>query len=254
MNKNRNFFLSVVTIGSVAALSSLPANAYIITTGSSSGTFTVPDEAFNEFVNLAGGSVSGTADFEGETVGDQSIMINIGGVDTTIGSMGFGGVQNSPFNNARNTTRPLPDNEQYYLGGVSPGGEQNFAISTAEPVAGLGFYGTDIGDFQATLAIRTFLGDQLVDTSTPDIVNVDGNLLFWSILGEGEEVFDRVELDIILDPGQNVNGDSFGIDDISLLAAGGGPGPSPIGTPEPGTLIGLGLLGTAGFVSRRQRK
>ena len=263
-NKQALMFFMVALTGSVAAL---PTNAFTSFIGGSDLTIS-PEQAFLDFETAVGGTLSAPEDFESFTgvsnPNDGNILkvvnTTIAGVGTIIGAdQGFGGVLNAPFNSAGNVTQPSPPATNYYLGGVNPGGEQNFTIVTQEPVGGIGFFANDIGDFNATLIAKITTGDGIVlgqviplapDGQTPS----DGNLAFLSILGDDPtETITEVELDIFLDDGQNVNGDSFGIDDIYLIPA-GNVIPPPTGTPEPSALIGLGLLGAFGFVSRRQRK
>lgn len=256
-NIKNSLLLGLIALTS--GVSVLPANAFTFYVGSQGDAST----AFGNFQTAAGASLLGPEDFESFTgVSDpnnpaiqRNVTVNIGGISTTIGETGstFGGILNTPFNSARNTTQPSPPASNYYLGGVNPGGSQNFSISTGVPVSGIGFYGTDIGDFNATLIARLFSNGVEVFSGAPPIVPVDGNIVFLGVIGAPGETFDEVQLDIQLAAGQAVNGDSFGIDDIYLVGVNTTP-PDPTGTPEPGTLVGLALLGTAGFVSRRKNK
>lgn len=239
-----------------------PANAFTTYFGSQSGT--IP--AFELFKTDAGSSLAGPEDFEGFAGVDnpnnpaiqRNVTVDIGGIQTTIGapSSTFGGILDTNYNSSYNTTQPSPPATNYYLGGVNPGGTENFRIKMAEPVSGIGFFATDIGDFNATLEVKGFLGGVQIASFQPVLDKVDGNVAFLGAIGATGQTFDEVQLDIVLDAGQVVSGDSFGIDDIYLVPAGSVIPPQPPGqsTPEPGTLVGLALLGTAGFVSRRKNK
>jgi hypothetical protein len=133
---------------------------------------------------------------------------------------------------------------QYYLAGAG-----NFAIGFSAPIAALGFYGIDVGDF----------GGQLTLTLV-DVHNVSTTLTVPNTLGSGGSTsgsilyfgfYDTTDTYKSVSFGNNSGGaDTFAFDNFSI---GSRQQVVPTPTPEPGSMTLL-LAGLAGFGLIRRRK
>ena len=131
----------------------------------------------------------------------------------------------------------------------------SFTLTLTSTVQGIGFYGTDFGDFGGSLTLSLFNGDTAVGGSiaVPEGGGQNGSLLFFGYVNTDSGFgFDRVVFTLgQVDPDDIDTYDFVGVDDLMIGTAGGGTNPPPI--PEPGTLalaaLSLGLLAR----SRRRR-
>lgn len=133
-------------------------------------------------------------------------------------------------------------------------------------IAALGFAATDLGDFGAQLDLQFSkggapVGNKIIPITTGDSGSTSGSVAFAGVLSEGtSEEFDSVLFETnIVNPNQSLSYDNFAFDDFVIAVAeqiGPPIPPQPPGTttPEPSALIGVGLLGTIGFISRRRKK
>ncbi|MBR8830825.1 MAG: hypothetical protein N5P05_000253 [Chroococcopsis gigantea SAG 12.99] len=126
----------------------------------------------------------------------------------------------------------------------------NFQVSFNKEVAAFGFYGTDLGDFGGTLALK------LVDGTTTT-VNVpissnqsgnEGSVLFYGIIADNaSETFSSVEF--LSTSGDN---DIFGFDDFTIGDLGQVQPPND-STPEPATTLGLASLALLGAATKYKK-
>lgn len=133
---------------------------------------------------------------------------------------------------------------QYWLTNA----QQNFTVNFSKTVNAFGFYGYDLGDYQAQTFVDLYSAGQLV--SSVEIPNRDGanastngSAFYFGLMADSADLgFDQAIFRM-----NNINGDEFAFDDFTVGAS------SQTGVPEPfsmvGGAIGLGLFG----LGRRKR-
>ena len=121
--------------------------------------------------------------------------------------------------------------------------EGGFSINFADPVAALGFFGVDIGDFGGQLQL--ILADNTTTTLTvPNTISeafgeTDGSVLFYGLIAENEdETFTSVAFELNA-PGTGTASDVFGFDDFTIGSLEQVNPPTSI--PESYSVIGLAL-------------
>lgn len=187
-----------------------------------------------------------TEDFENFSSGCyNTLTVNFPKTDT-VTLQGQGCIRNFPTGTNGAGRYPISGNK--YLDTFS-----NFSIIFPDPVAALGFYATDIGDFNGNLTL-TFKNDTTTTTftipSTPNcpdaLVNCqDGSVLYFGIIAQApSEFFTEV---IFGNVGQG--GDFFGFDNLSIGNVKIQPRPEPKAIPEGNSALATLAFGVLGLGS-----
>ena len=135
--------------------------------------------------------------------------------------------------------------------------EGGFSINFADPVAALGFFGVDIGDFggqlQLVLADNTTTTLTIPNTISEAFGETDGSVLFYGLIADNEdETFTSVAFELNA-PGTGTESDIFAFDDFTI---GSLEQVNPTSIPESYSVIGLALsfCGVSLMLKRKQRK
>ena len=110
-----------------------------------------------------------------------------------------------------------------------------------QAVAGFGFYGTDIGDFNGQVTVDLLSGTTETYTVNNTINGPDGALLFWGII-DTDNAFTKITFG-----NTNTGTDFFGFDDMTIAAVG-----QVVPVPAAAWLFGSALFATGWFRRRRQ--
>ena len=233
--------------------------------------------ARDNFVASVGGAAS-FFDFESEAVdpvtgfGATTVSINLGGVQATlVGGTGGAGVVRSNPTGGSNSGRysvsgvidpdPSPQGNRYWEVAAPTSGASSFTLNFDKAVQSFGFFATDVGDFRGTLSLVLTRDNCSINcevTIQPGGAGVvlDGD----PVLGDGAAgsvLFFGVSTSLATDYFRSVRfvssggsgTDFFGFDMFTVVAAPGGPLPTPL----PGSLALVGAaLGGLALVRRRR--
>ncbi len=188
------------------------------------------------FANLVG---VGTETFEGFGVGATSplgLTFPGAGLATLQGS---GEIASVPPGSTNGYGRYATSGSQYWETGYS------FAIDFDAPIAAFGFYGIDIGDFDGSVTL-SYGNGTMTELIIPHTVGGLGGSVIYFGFYDTENTFTRIEFG---NTGASI--DYFGFDDMTI---GSIEQVNPV--PEPATLLlmGSGLLGFVGTVTRRKKR
>jgi hypothetical protein len=252
-------FNKACVVGAVALASMGTAQAYITSDVVASPAFGVPvdpvssglnsaSELFAESAKAAGVATAfGTESFE-----SQDLLGKSGPLTLTLGSAGSatlngsGTVLANPSNVAELGRYSAPGGTQFFE--VLSGSGQSFTIDFGTEVSVFSFWGTDIGDFEGTLTLELYNGQEKVGSevvSTAQGEDNSGSMQFFGLFVDakaGDRAFTSVRF---VTSGGKLDG--FGFDSFTIGTNPGGD------VPEPATfaLAGLALAGLA--LSRRRR-
>lgn len=136
---------------------------------------------------------------------------------------------------------------------VEAGGSGNFTITFSAPIAALGFYGVDIGDFGGQLTLGVNSNVLTVANTIGTGGSTDGSVLFYGLIaGVGEE-FSSVVFNTTTGSGDVFAFDNFTVGSREQVCEPGTPGCGNSSVPEPATLALFGLA-LAGLGVARKRK
>lgn len=214
-----------------------------------------PVTARQEFLDTLQGV--GSEGFEGFSVGTADFLTL-----TFPGSEGDITATLSPFEDGlspRIAVRAwIPENPNGLQGrfNTTPDGahvlvvQGSFQIVFSSPISAFGFYGTDIGDFSATLDVELYGTDGVVDAITlvdAESPSDNGQLLFWGFVDDA-----RTYSRIVFRATQRGDGspfDVFGFDDMVI----GDPAQAGVTPPSPVLHVSRGWGATANVVTIRIR-
>lgn len=191
------------------------------------------DEANANFMSNFTGAV--TEDFEAFDFNDSApISLDFG----VCGTAALSG--NGRINDHESVGREATSGSKYWET------NQNFRITFTESISAFGFYGSDIGDYGGEVILNYTNGS----TTTIGIGNTiranDSSVLFFGFYEDDiNKAFDFISF-------SNTEGsDWFGFDDMSIATY-----DQINSVPEPSTilLMGIGLLGVAGYCRKRVSK
>ena len=188
------------------------------------------DDFFSHLINV------GTETFEGYSAGaTPPLAVNFGTAGTAT-LTGSGQILTGNNSNAF----PISGTKYFATAGA-------FVITFSAPIAAFGFYGTDLGDFGATLSLSLTASDNTVTTlPIPNATGTaaDGSALYFGFY-DTANTYKSISF-----TGAGVGGDQFGFDNFSI---GSQEQVSETPVPEPAMLglFGLGAIGLG--LSRRRR-
>ncbi len=120
-----------------------------------------------------------------------------------------------------------------------------FSLTFSTEIAAFGFYGTDIGDFNGQVTVTLSNGFGQSSYTVANTVNgPDGSLLFWGIIAEAGETFNKLTFG-----NTAVGSDYFGFDDLTI---GELQQVAPIPVPATLPLLASAMIGL-GLIRRRRR-
>ncbi len=233
--------------------------------------------ARDNFLASVGGA-AGFFDFESEAVnlagfGATTVSANLGGVQATlVGGEDGAGVVRSNLTGGSNMGRysvsgvsdedhPPPQGNRYWEVTAPTSGVSSFTMNFDKAVQSFGFFATDVGDKEGTLSLVLTLDDcttncevtiqpgggGVVQDGDPVLGDgAAGSVLFFGVSTSlSTHYFKSVRF--ISSGGSTA--DIFGFDMFTVVAAPGGPSPTPL----PGSLALVGAaLGGLALVRRRR--
>ena len=255
-NRSNNFKTRTLIMGVVASLGIVasPAQAIQIFFGedlNSSATVPLPSfpnasSAESDFLsNLVG---TGTEDFEGFADGTDTPLNltfpgSTGNITATL-SGGGGQIESIPAGQTNGGGRYGTSPNNFFE--VEAGGANNFEVEFNTPIAALGFFGVDIGDFGGQLTLELSNGTTQMFT-VPNTVgsggSTDGSVIFYGLIADNSsETFTTVSF--LTTTGDN---DVFAFDDFTVADI-EQVNPNPI--PEPPSIIAFLILGSLGLAMK----
>jgi hypothetical protein len=229
-------------------------------------TYPEAANARNAFVTALGaGATASFYDFEGATAGaNDPLTIALGGVSATLS--GAGQVNNTPSGtdfgrfSVSGNSGSTSQGTQYWATSASNEPTSFLLDFNGAAVQGFGFFATDVGDFDGSLSLRlTLMDGTFLDVSPGDPFpdgevfgsgpilgpDADGSVLFFGVRALSNQYFKAVRF---ISVGGSTP-DEFGFDMFTVVAAPGGPLPTPL----PGSLALVGAaLGGLALVRRRR--
>ncbi len=196
--------------------------------------------AQNQFLsNLVG---VGTENFEGFSDGT-----------TTPLNLNFPGAGTATLNGSGGTIASVTSGQTDRIGGYAISGSKyfdinatSFSIDFTQPVAALGFYGVDVGDYggQLTLTV-TNTGGSTQTLTVPNTIgqgaSTGGSVLYYGLTASNpNEQISKVAF------GNNTIGDVFAFDDFTV-----GSLQQVKAVPEPSTTLGFGIALGFGALMKR---
>lgn len=245
---NRKFKVAIVA-AAAALFASTGAHAYSIFFGEDLGlgestplpvasriNSTAAQNAF--LANLIG---VGTETFEGFATGTGApLNLTFPGAGTaTLG--GSGSIQTVTPGTTNGVGRYAISGSNFWE--ASSG---SFTIGFSNPIAAFGFWGVDVGDFNGQVTL-TLQSGSVINLTVPNSTNIaGGSVLYYGLIASGAgELFTSITFG-----NTNPGVDFFAFDDMTI-----GSLQQVRPTPEPGTLVLLGLAAAlAGATVRGRRR
>ncbi len=239
--------------GIVASGSVLPAGAFTLVFGedinANSNASNIPNSQAAETAFLSNLTGSQTEGFESFNLGNSATNLSsIGATLTTANSL-LSGVSTMPVNGRF----PISGTNYYEVG--SSGGNTTTTITFSTPVAAFGFYATDIENLEGIQLQLNDSANTLLTRARTAVTPISGSAMYYGIVAQNlSETFSSVTFS--LSPvSADKQQDRFGLDNlrVATFAQLKAPG-SATAVPEPFTVIGTLIGGTAAFRIRKRLK
>lgn len=258
---------TILAATAITAWSGMASAGFVTTFGqSANGMATFPLTLYPEAANARDAFVSTKAivsfyDFESATVGATSLNnIAFGAVTANLTG---GLVRQAPGDGTDDGRYSVSGNSgsasqgsRYWEATAPDGSASMFTLQFSGAVQSFGFFGTDIGDFDGTLSLVLTRTDGTEVTVSPGSggpfgdpitgTDADASVLFFGVSATiADDYFRSVRFITTGGSGDDV----FGFDMFTVVAAPGGPSPTPL----PGSLALVGAaLGGLALVRRRR--
>ncbi len=261
----------VLAATAITVWSGMACAAFVTTFGQNKSTdslypLTFYPEAVTARDNFVGGGAPNFFDFEAPevAVGATTLSVNLGGVVATLSGAGGvkrndTGVTNSGLYSVSGVIDPdpSPQGNKYWEAIAPENGVSGFKLDFDRAVQSFGFFATDVGQFNGLLTLELTLMDNskvMIQPGGAGVVldgepvlgdGAAGSVLFFGVKSIADEYFKSVRF---TSSGGSA-ADLFGFDMFTVVAAPGGPLPTPL----PGSLALVGAaLGGLALVRRRR--